>query len=427
LTSSVSARRALRKIPALRSLPGRELESIQDRLVTRSYRSGEVLWRTRGCAGFFGFIQSGEIEVEYRIGGVLVRSIRLRAGDPVLVRSRSGRSRRATVLARAVTDASLCLAPDMRIEQPGQGQAQNGARPRPAAQGMVWLSHAWPLLLILLIVGLARADMARIASGLLYLASNHEEYYPPNDPRSLRLLRYAEQVDAGAAFVYNEEGYRWFQQEKLPEAQFAFVQAVERDPANAPALNNAAITYFTLGDLPLSAEYLRRAVKQDPDNAITRYNLGVILMQQHNDAGAIREFREAGFIDPKAASPHLQQAFLYTQIGNYADAEQRARTAIELDPSQASAHLLLAVALYNQGESVEALASLADTLLLEPDHRVANFYKAHILRRLEQYDAALSILEGLLDTSTDSQESARISVEMEAVRRSLPELETVAR
>ena len=45
---------------------------------------------------------------------------------------------------------------------------------------------------------------------------------------------------------------------------------------------------------------------------------------------------------------------------------------------------------------------------------------------LGKYNAALLILETLLDTSTDSQESARISVEMEAIHRSLSETEAAA-
>jgi len=428
LTSNVSERRALRKIPALRSLSSRELAAIQDHIIYRSYRSGEVLWRARGPLGFFGIIQSGEIEVEYRIGGVLVRTTRLCAGDVVPPRSWQGRSLHAAMLARAVTDVSLCLVPGAEIEQlRPMSPSRTRSSPASIAANPTFWSRIWPLLLLMLIVSLAWADVIRIASGLLYMASNHGEYAPPNDPRSMRLLNFAEQVDQGAAFAYNEEGYRWFQQAKLPDAEAAFVQAVNRDPANAPALNNMAVTYFTLGDLPQAARYLQGAVEQNPNNAVARYNLGIIMMKQNNQAGAIREFREAGFIEPTATSPHLQQAFLYVQIGDYANAEQRARTAIRLDSSQPSAHLLLSIALYNQGNYTDALASIADTLWLAPGERVARFYQAHILARLGQQDVALPILESLLATSTDDWQSSRIWVEIEAIQRSLSELEAAAR
>lgn len=420
MASSISTRRALRKIPALRSLPSRELESIQNRLVSRSYRSGELLWHTRDPLEFTGFIQSGEIEVEYRIRGVLVRSTRLCAGDPIPARNRPGRKQRATLLARAVTDVELLLLPAGQVEQPGHTRLAAKA----ASPG--WLSRVWPLLLLTLIVVLGRADIVRIASGLLYMASNHEGYTHPHDPRPMNLLKVAEQVDLGSAFAFNEEGYRWFQQEKLPDAESAFAQAIKTDPTNAQALNNAAVVYFILGDLKQSTQYLQRSVEQDPNNVIARYNLGIILMQQNYDADAIQEFREASFIDPKAASPHLQQAVVYARMGDDTDAERHARAATQLDPSQAAAHLLLAIALYDQSEYEQAFTSIANTLSLEPDNRVAAFYRALILARLEQYDDALLTLERLLETSADDQESARISVEVEAIQRSLTELEAAA-
>ncbi len=429
LATSFSPRRTLRKIPALRSLSGQELERIRDQLVQHSYRSGEVLWRTRGPIGFLGFIQSGEIAVEYRIDSVLVRSMRLSASDPVPPRNLQGQNRHATMIARAVTDVSLCLVTERQLAKLGHRQSERAAPSRPDARtaGNVWLMRVWPVLLLLLIVALSRNDLVRITSGLLYMAAHHEPYYPPHDPRSISLLKYAEKVDSGAAFAYNEEGYRWFEQERLPDAEDAFVRAVNSDPANAPALNNMAITYFNLGDLPQSARYLQQAVEHDPDTALVRYTLGIILMQQNDRASAIREFREASFIDPKAASPQLQQAFLYLQMGDYINAEQRARPAIQRDPSQSSAHLLLSIALYNQGRNAEALISVTDSLSLDPGNRVASFYQALILGRLGQYDAALPILEKLLATSTDSRETARISVEIEAVHRALSELEASAR
>lgn len=421
-----SARRALRRIPALRSLSSQEMEEVRDRLIYRTYKAGEVLWRTRDTIGFFGFVQGGEVDIEYRIDGVLVRSKRLFAGDTLPARNRQGRSQHATTLARAVTDVSLCLVPETQIGQ-GQRLRKPGVRSRPGAQtaNSPWLNRAWPLILLMLIVALARADIIRIASGLLYMASNHEEYYPPFDPRSMSLLKYAEQLDPGAVFAYNEEGYRWFQQEKLPDAKAAFDLAVDQDPANAPALNNLAIAYFNLGDLQQSAHYFQRAVEQDPNNSIARYNLAILLLNQNEFTDAIYEFRVAGFIDPMAASPHLQQAYLYTRISDFTKAELHARAAIQLDPSQPPAHLLLGIALYNQGRYTEALASIADTLSLDSQDRVASFYHALILSRLEQSETALSILERLLATSTDHQESSRITVEIEAIHRSQSELEAI--
>lgn len=428
LATSFSARKGLRRIPALRTLSTQELDHIRDRLIRRSYKSGEVIWRTRGPIGFLGFIESGEIDVEYRIEGNLVRSKRLFAGDPLPPRQAQGKSQHVTMIARAITDVSLRLVKERQIELSEQGQPRQLARSRPQARwtGNAWLKRIWPLLLLLLIVTFSAGDLVRIASGLLYKAAGHEQYYPRLDARSISLLKYAEQVDPGAAFAFNEEGYRWFEKKRLADAETAFGQAVKKNPQDAPALNNMAITYFMQGDLSQSAHYLQQAVQHEPDNALLRYNLGIILMQEKDRTSAIREFRQASFIDPKVASPYLQQAVLYLQMEDYANAEQRARTALQLDSSQSSTNLVLAIALYNQGKQREALIAITDSLWLEPENRVASFYQALILERLGQYDAALPILEKLLATSTDPGETARISVEIEAVHRALSELEATA-
>ena len=277
---------------------------------------------------------------------------------------------------------------------------------------MYWL---WPVLLLVLVIVLARDDIARIASGLLYLTSTQSENAALQNPRSMSLLEAAQKVEPGAAFAYNEEGYRWFQQNQKSDAAAAFHAALARDPASAPALNNLGITYFSQSDLPESARYLQQAVRQDPNNAITRYNLGILLMQLEDPSGAIREFREAGFMDPKAASPPLHEAYLYQQMGDYADAEQRARLALQLDPSLAPAHMLLGIALYNQSRESEALTSFTHALSLQPGNRTAAFYQALILGHLKQYAAALPVLQELLVSSTDPAESARILAEIDAL------------
>jgi Flp pilus assembly protein TadD len=416
VASTISERRTLRRIPELRALSSRELDEVQGRMGYRAYRAGDVIWRTHGLNRLTGYLRSGEVDLEYRVGGVLVRAIRLRAGDP-LICSLKDRRPHATLIVRAVTNVRLGI-----LLERSRSLGQSGRRMRARAWASDWSWNVlWAVMLSLLTVALAWTDLTRIASGLLYLASTDGGLSPH---LSMSLLQEAGQMDPTAAFAYNAQGYRLFQQARLLEAQAAFAQAVNRDPTSAPAINNLAITSFLQGDVTRAAGYLDRTLQQDPDNATARYNLGIALMQLNDAAGAIQQFREASFIDPQAASPLLLQCYLYNQIGDYAQAEQRARSALELDPSLAQAHLLLAVALYNQGREDEALASVANSLSIEPENRVTSFYQALILGHLKQYDAALPILQDLLVTSTDTSESTRLQEEIDALDRLQAESET---
>jgi len=390
----------------LSSSARRELEGLQEQSVQRTYQAGEVIWRTHGPLRFSGTLQSGEIELETWVDGRLVRTRRLRAGDLFPPRSLRDRRLHETVIARALSDVQVTILPENQERTASKGVAR---------KGMGWLL---PVLLLLLVFLLAWDDIARITSGLFYLAATNEEATASLEvPGSMELLQAAQKVDKGASFAYNEEGYRWFLQNNLSDSSRAFDEAVARDPASAPALNNLAVTDFTQGDLSRAAGIFQQAIEQAPDNPITRYNLGVTLMQLGDPTGALREFQESGFIDPKDVSPLLQQADLYLQTGDYARAEQNARSVMQLNPSFLPANLLLGMALYNQGREADALASFETALKLDPGNRVADFYRALILGHQKQYDAALPVLYGLLASSTDAAESARILVEIDALYR----------
>lgn len=401
MASSLLERRWMRRIPRLRDLSSRELEDVQERMVPRSYKAGEIIWRTRGPLRFSGYIQNGEIELEYRLDGLRIRTTHLGPGDPVPPRHLAGEM----MIARAITDVRLKILPEAQRVKP------------PARVGPRWMDWLWPFILLLLVIVLAREDIARIASGLLYLSSTQGEIEALQNAGSMNLLQAAQKVEPGAPFVYNEEGYRSFQQNQKWNAAAAFEAALARDPGSAPALNNLGIAYFSLGDIFQAERYLQEAVRQDPDNSVPHYNLGILLMQLQDPSGAIREFRETGFIDPKAASPPLQAASLYQQMEDYADAEQHARLALQLDPSLVPAQMLLGIALYNQGKEAEALTSFAHVLSLQPGNRTAAFYQALILGHLKQYAAALPTLQELLVSSGDPIESARIQVEIDALHK----------
>ena len=405
MANTFPERRVLRRIPILRELSSRELDDVQERMIYRSYEAGEVIWRTRGPLQFSGYIQSGKIELEYRVDGFPIRTTRLGIGDLLPPRLLHSRMSHEVVIARAITDVRLKILPEPHLVK-----TRTVSGPR-------WMYGLWTVMLFLLVIILARDDIVRIASGLLYLSSTRGGNSALQNPRSMSLLEAAQKVEPEATFAYNEEGYRWFQQNQIWNAAVAFDAALARDPASAPALNNLGITFFSQGHLPQAARYLQQAVGQDPDNAITHYNLGILLMQLRDPSGAIREFREAGFIDPEAFSPPLQEAYLFQQMGDYTNAEQRARSALQLDPLLAPAHMLLGIALYNQGRESEALTSFTQALWLQPENRTASFYQALVLGHLKQYDAALPVLQELFVSSTDPAESARIRVEIDALYR----------
>lgn len=421
MAASTALRRSLRRISVFRALSGRDLETVMDRMICKEYRPGDVIWRSRAQNDFFAVMQRGEVALEYRVPGSLVRSIKLSAGDYLLPRSLKIRHPHSTVIMRAIADSRLYILPKRQVELLWRKGSQAHTHPFPSApahQRIIWNS-LWYASVAFLILFLTWNDVTRIVSGILYEVSTQTNDPAYDEQRSMTLLDYAETIDQGAAYAYTREGYLWFQRDNLPQAETAFQQALYLDQANAPALNNQAVTYFKSGLLPLAALYQQKAARNDPDNAVVKYNYGLVLLNDNEFTKALREFKEASFINPTWALPYIQQGYLYLQAGDFVNAERAARNAINLDSSQQSAYLILAIALHNQGLHQEALKSVDHALQMNPYDRVSGFYQARILMDLGEFERAFSTLNQLLETTEDPEEASRINAEIEAWHRYL--------
>ena len=420
MSTSISLRRSLRKIPAFRSWPGQELEKIIELIICKEYKPGDVLWRTSTRTDYLGIIRSGEVVLEHQIYGSIIRTTRLFAGDIVLPNNLKTANTHSVILTRAATEVKIYVLQMEQIDitQSRWSDVDVNLHPKDKHKQYSYWNRFWIALVAILIIFINWSDLTRIISGVLYLASSPTSQFGYDNQKYMMLLQYAETVDKGAVFAHNQEGYIWFHRNDLQNAEAAFVKAINIDLANGPPLNNLGVTYFVNKQTPQSIEYLQKAAQNDADSAIVRYNFGVALMKQNYYKEAISELKEASFIDSTWILPYIQLGFIYIETGDYVRAEQVARTAITLDVTQQSPHLILAIALYNLDKNQEALKSIENALKIEPNDRVSMFYKARILNNLGEFDTALSILDQLLKSTTDPAQIFRITEEIEALQRS---------
>jgi tetratricopeptide (TPR) repeat protein len=401
-------------------LPGLDLDAIVARLVRKEYKSGDVLWRAGIQPDFLGIVQSGEIVVEYRHNGAVIRSVKLVAGECIQPCTLKGTNHRSSVRVHALADTILYVLPlgDSDILLSNRSASDNDVRSEIYRTQHFRLHRLGIAIIAILIVFVSWHDITRIFSGALYMVPNLVKNPAYNYQNSIRFLKYAELLNRNAFFAYNQEGYIWFQHGDMQDAEAAFLKAVDIEQTNGPALNNLAITYFTKGKSQQALILQESAAQNNPDQAVVQYNLGLILMNQNANTDAMRAFKEASYIDPKWTLPYLQRGFIHLKMQNYIQAEQAARTAIQTDSSQQSAYLILAIALYNQEEYQDAQKAVEQALQMHPNDNVGRFYKALILSRLGNTDSALIILQQLLESSNNPQYSSRIEAEAEAISRS---------
>ena len=86
-------------------------------------------------------------------------------------------------------------------------------------------------------------------------------------------------------------GAKLFNEQKYTEAIAVFEKVLEKDPENANALYNIAISYIQLKDDDKALKYLRKTVKTSPFYEDAWYNIAYILYKKGDFKGAV----EAGY------------------------------------------------------------------------------------------------------------------------------------
>lgn len=103
-------------------------------------------------------------------------------------------------------------------------------------------------------------------------------------------------------------------------------------------------------------------------------------------------------IDPRCVEAKMNQAFYFYHTGNPEEAIKAYYEALEIRAMH-KAHFLIAAIHHEQNRPAEALASIDKGLEINPDHDRSKILKAHCLIALEQYSAAVKILEGFKPSS----------------------------
>jgi tetratricopeptide (TPR) repeat protein len=236
-----------------------------------------------------------------------------------------------------------------------------------AALLLVGLSVAWALR-----VGYARraAEEGRVAS---HGASNAP--------------RYVSKV-SGVEELYLRGVY--FDEQRTPEslnlALHCFLDALDKDPGDAPAWAGLAQTYNLLREysmMPSAEAYpkarfaAQRALALDPKLPDAHAALGFVeFFWYWKPVDAEQEFRTAIALDPNAALPHHWYGSMLTHQTRYAEALEQLNIAQRLQPSSTAILASRAFALGLSGRRDEAVSLLAQVSQEDPNatavhHRLA--------------------------------------------------------
>ncbi len=167
---------------------------------------------------------------------------------------------------------------------------------------------------------------------------------------------------AALGVAYTFLGYWGYADERevFPKAKAAALKALELDDTLAEAhYALGTVRWFHDWDLPACEKEYQRALELNPSDAIAQVFYAVFLSVIRADhEGAIAKGREAEALDPFRAILGALVGWILTWARQYDRAIAQSRRVLELDPGCLQAYLVLGFALVQTGLSEEGIAAL---------------------------------------------------------------------
>jgi TolB-like protein/DNA-binding winged helix-turn-helix (wHTH) protein/Tfp pilus assembly protein PilF len=176
------------------------------------------------------------------------------------------------------------------------------------------------------------------------------------------------------ASKWSEEGFK--------KSVASFRQAIDIDPAYAPAYGGLGEVYCLMGlwalkpsteIYPLAKAAALKALELDDGLAEAHADLGLVKFQYDWDwSGGEQELKRAVTLNPSSSSAHLFYGLFLTVMGRADESVKETRIALELDPLTPSTNVQLGWVLYYARRHDESIAQLKKALELAPDFGYAN-------------------------------------------------------
>jgi len=182
-----------------------------------------------------------------------------------------------------------------------------------------------------------------------------------------------------------------------------FQQAIQRDPAYAPAHASLAYTYITLSGafgalapgegFQKAKQELNKSLSLDDSQADAHSSLAWVKL--HYDwemLGAEREFRRAIEIDPNNSQAHHFYAHYLTAMGRTGEAWNESSRTLQLDPSGIRANAHQGWHHFFSRDYDQAIRDFQRTLAMEPNDLYSRRYLANAYQQKKMYAEALAEL-----------------------------------
>jgi Flp pilus assembly protein TadD len=152
------------------------------------------------------------------------------------------------------------------------------------------------------------------------------------------------------------EAQRYYANRQFDKAEEKYLQILQQDKSNVPALTRLAAIELDLGHLEAAEINIKQAAALAPNDPYTLFILASLQVRQKNYDAAVDSLSRAAQLDPKDAQIQNLLGLALSEKGLRGPAETALRKAIQLDPGFAQAHNNLAVVYITQRPPLVELA-----------------------------------------------------------------------
>jgi tetratricopeptide (TPR) repeat protein len=183
--------------------------------------------------------------------------------------------------------------------------------------------------------------------------------------------------EADRAFL---KGNKLYGEQKFPEAEAAYGEAIGLDPANWAYRLNLGLALKKSAKPEEALAAFRKAAELNPESYSANKETGETLAKAGQFAEAKPFYEKAAGLSPDDPDAQYNLGVCQVNLGESEAALPRFARAVELNPDFADAYYQMATILISQNKVPEAKAALEKFLALAPDHE-----KAAIARQLLEY------------------------------------------
>ncbi len=168
----------------------------------------------------------------------------------------------------------------------------------------------------------------------------------------------------------------------------------------------SGIGFYEKGDLLQAEVHYRRALNLDPQCAEAHAGLGITLAQTGKIELSLEHLETAHRLDSDCGLLANWLADAFFDRGNYDRAIELYNEALRLDASDSNAQNDMADAYRLKGDHATALTMYERALVIDPGDTNAILEKAQCLLQLQNNEAALKVLQTLIDDFPSSRDRA---------------------